>query len=91
MGYKCAAVGCKTGYKQSKYNQKTLKSATLHKFPLNNKTLLNKWILKIKRKNFQPNEHSRLCSKHFLDSDFITESTDLKKRKRNSTDLLKRR
>ena len=33
------------------------------------------WTEKLKRKNFVPTAHSRLCEKHFLDSDFVISRT----------------
>ncbi|KAL4088848.1 hypothetical protein QTP88_023932 [Uroleucon formosanum] len=39
-------------------------------FPLKNKEHTENWLKNIKRKGFIPTEYSRLCSKHFLLSDF---------------------
>ncbi|KAL4084493.1 hypothetical protein QTP88_023781 [Uroleucon formosanum] len=39
-------------------------------FPLKNKEHTENWLKNIKRKGFIPTEYSRLCSKHFLPSDF---------------------
>ena len=39
-------------------------SASLHKFPSDEK-VRKIWIGKIRRKNWTPSQHSRLCSQHF--------------------------
>lgn len=61
VGY-CSAFGCKT---------KSLKGGpSFHKFPAD-KCILQKWLVAIKRENFKPTKHSRLCSDHFENTDFI--------------------
>jgi len=71
MVYKCAAVGCKSGYK----SHETDSSVTFHRFP-NNAELREKWRRANPRKDFVPTEHSRLCSLHFHPSDFVDIRTD---------------
>ena len=54
----CAAFGCNAN--SSKHR------ATHHFFQFpTDPVLLKKWIAKIKRANFKPTKHSRLCSAHF--------------------------
>ena len=80
----CAALNCRTGYKNEPVNA----DVALHKFPLNNPTLLNQWTRRISRDGFQPNKHHRLCTKHFRQEDVVTNSIDTNKwRKRPSSAL----
>jgi hypothetical protein len=64
MVNKCSAVGCVSGY-----NEKEI-GITFHKFPLGNPDLLAKWLRRLSRENFQPTQYSRLCSKHFIKTDY---------------------
>ena len=83
MGRKCSAYGCKSGYSSNKEDNSKHR-INFHKFSLNNKQLCDAWICQISRLNFQPTEHSSLCSLHFIEDDFGTESLDsnvTKKRK----------
>ncbi|XP_047146607.1 THAP domain-containing protein 1-like [Hydra vulgaris] len=41
-----------------------------HKFSINNREHFKKWIVAIKRETFIPTEHSRICSDHFLLSNY---------------------
>lgn len=43
---------------------------SFHKFPLSKPDLLKQWLHNIGRKGCTPNENSRVCSVHFLDSCF---------------------
>ena len=71
----CSVVTCKSGYhakSASKYVQWFL-------FPLensrnNSKVLLEKWKSRLNRKDFIPTKHSRICSLHFKNEDYIPES-----------------
>ena len=56
-GYMCCVPGCYS-------NSKKQKKLSFHKFPQDD-TLRKKWIGKIKRKDFVPTEHHRVCSLHF--------------------------
>jgi len=71
MVNKCAAFGCKSGYK----SHETDSSVTFHRFP-NDPELREKWRRANPRKDFVPTEHSRLCSLHFHPSDFVDVRTD---------------
>ena len=85
MPNKCAAVGCKSGC--SPEDNADIK-ATFHSFPLKNEYLLKQWLRRLPRKDFTPSKHSVLCSLHFVNSDFITSSTDSnfdRKRKRSTS------
>ena len=53
----CAAFNCQN-YSKSGYG------VSFFRFP-KDKALLKAWIHFIKRKNFKPTEHSRICSVHF--------------------------
>ena len=41
-----------------------------HCFPLTNAELTARWVHVIRRNNFKPNEHSRICQFHFLANDY---------------------
>jgi len=77
MPNKCVAFGCKTGYdrQESGSDEVTGDKPTLHSFP-KDKTLFDKWVKAISRKDFVPSQYSRVCSKHFLPSDFVEVSED---------------
>ena len=44
---------------------------SFHRFPHKKPELLRKWVHNVKRKDWAPNEHSLLCSKHFDESCFV--------------------
>ena len=54
----CSVVGCNTGH--GKCDEKH----ACFIFP-KSETFSQKWVEKINRKNFKPNQNSRVCSKHF--------------------------
>ena len=56
----CAALNCLT-YSKSK--------VSTFKFPANSK-LRKQWLLKMKRKEFQPEKNSRICAVHFTEDYF---------------------
>lgn len=37
---------------------------------MNNENVNQKWIIALRRKNFIPSQWSRICSIHFIDSDY---------------------
>ena len=62
-----------------------------HKFP-RDATLCNKWNRANPGKEFVPTKHSRICSLHFRESDFVEQHQDSNPRRRKkfaSTALLK--
>lgn len=74
---RCAAFGCKSGYDSSRgADSNCEEKLTFHSFPINNEELCQKWIRANPRQDFVPTKHSRLCSLHFKESDFIEERTD---------------
>jgi hypothetical protein len=76
MVNKCVAYGCKSGYKSD-----NRKDVTFHSFP-KDPEVCSKWLRAIPRKDFQPSKHSRMCSLHFTDDDFVVERTDKQDRRR---------
>ena len=56
----CAALNC-LNYSKSK--------VSTFKFPANSK-LGKQWLLKMKRKEFQPGKNSRICAVHFTEDYF---------------------
>ena len=87
----CCVPGCHTDTGQlSTYedSQGNIIKASVHKFPLKDAFLMRAWLRAISRDNFEPNEKSVVCSRHFNESDFVTESTDKKKSRRSKRETL---
>lgn len=74
MPNKCVAFGCTTGYDSSN-NVGLDTKTTLHSFP-KDQALFDKWVKAISREDFKPSKHSRVCSLHFLPSDFVEKRQD---------------
>ncbi|XP_054472273.1 THAP domain-containing protein 2-like [Anoplopoma fimbria] len=74
----CAAVGC-----SHEINAKTKEeSITFHRFP-KDKVKRQAWTVALRRKDFEPNDHSVVCSRHFKSADFDrTRQTKLLKTQR---------
>ena len=86
MVNKCAAFGCKSGYKNNVQQDTDIK-ITYHSFPLGSEELCDKWVGANPRSDFVPSKHSRLCSLHFKPSDFVQERADsnlARKRKKSA-------
>ena len=79
MVNKCSVFGCQTGY-----NKDDNVGISLHKYPLNDKELCEKWIRANPRENFVPTMYSRVCAIHFKPTDFIYESTDSNPRRKKA-------
>ena len=58
MGKSCCAVGCSARYKKGT-------GVKFYRFPKDPERK-RQWVAAIKRKNWEPNEHSWLCSNHFV-------------------------
>ena len=58
----CAVGPCKYGQKPEKIKRQTFS------FPKG--ALKEKWLQQIDRKDFTPNEYSRVCENHFQEKDF---------------------
>lgn len=66
--YYCAAEGCSANTKKiGRYGY--MENITFHPFPTQKKDPKGRkvWLKLIKRKNYDPPKHHRLCSKHFVD------------------------
>ena len=61
----CAAVNC---------NTLSGKGVSLYSFPAN-PSRRRLWINKVRRKDFNPSTHARLCEKHFTDESFKVSRT----------------
>ncbi|KAG1650685.1 THAP domain-containing protein 1 [Nymphon striatum] len=83
MVYKCAAFGCRSGYK----GETADRILSFHKFPLKDPELIQRWLRRLQRKNFVPTENSRLCSLHFDDSSFVLQTTDKNKKRAGARDF----
>lgn len=62
-GFQCVAFGCNNRSRQS--------SIPFHRFPLDRERR-QRWITAVKRDNWTPSEHSRLCGAHFVSGKFCT-------------------
>ena len=51
---------------------------SFHTFPLKDKERLKNWLIAMRRDDFKPTMHSRICSKHFLTTDYHPFSRYLK-------------
>ena len=69
----CAIVGCETGH--GRKNIEKYQSFYLPK----SLEIKEKWLdkIKIKRPDFIPSIHSRICAKHFRHNDFMCDSENL--------------
>ena len=72
MGKKCCVPGCKSGYDSNKSESKNISSFFFPTDP----DLRNEWISKIPRVDWQPTHNSTVCSLHFKENDFQTETRD---------------
>ena len=70
----CAAVGCTNSSKKKDLIGKDGKKVSFHRFPLHDQRLLKEWLARMKRNDFglpfKPNVDSKMCSEHFVESDF---------------------
>ena len=53
--------------------------AKAHSFPLKDNNLLTKWLIAMRREDFKPTIHSRICGKHFKSSHYYSYSRELLK------------
>ena len=44
-------------------------------FPTKDRDMLNEWIWRVNRKNWEPNYDTRICSEHFVDIDYKNKKT----------------
>ncbi|PAA49660.1 hypothetical protein BOX15_Mlig019713g2 [Macrostomum lignano] len=78
MPCKCTVAGCKSGYD----SHVTPASVSFHKFPTD-QGVLAQWLQQMSREpTYQPGKQTRVCSLHFLESDFVTESQDTNARRK---------
>ena len=76
----CTVVTCKSGY----HAHPTPKEVQWFHFPLenfrnNSKVLLDKWKSRLNRNDFTPTKHTRICSLHFKNEDYIPELENVDK------------
>lgn len=73
--YYCAAEGCSADRKKCSADRKKIgrygymENITFHPFPTQKKDPKGRkiWLKLIKRKDYDPPKHHRICSKHFVD------------------------
>lgn len=89
MPSSCVAFGCKSGYHTQKQSDRE-QGITFHSFPLHDSVLCDAWVRSVHRKDFQPSKHSKLCSLHFTESDYIqnrSDSNTARRRKKESVSI----
>ena len=82
---KCSVPKCLTGSSQDQSTEKISE----HKIPTDH-SILNEWMNAILRKDLTPSCHSIVCSRHFNEEDFVTntwDSDDRRKRKRDDSSV----
>ncbi|CAG4944266.1 unnamed protein product [Colias eurytheme] len=72
---KCAVRFCKN---DSRNHTKLKSTITFHQFP-KDRNLMKKWITALNQANFEPNIWNKVCSVHFLDSNFYETKKGLRK------------
>ena len=85
MPNRCCVHGCNgTSSNENRF-------VSYHKFP-KQQNLIEQWLHAIDRPNFSPSNSTRICSFHFLATDFITERNDnnLARKKKRPFNLQKR-
>ena len=88
MGFKCCAPGCKTGYKNDPNRDPHGPVISMFRFPKEtDKNLRAQWIARLPREDYEPTKNSRLCARHFLDSDFRVERSDNNPRRNESINM----
>ena len=83
----CCVPGCASGYPSQPRSDGD--RITFHKFPADDERR-RLWIRKIHR-DFTPSDSHRVCSLHFVESDFKTSSSDRNKRRKRPHESLQRR
>jgi len=68
MVQSCCAYGCSNRSGQNK-------GLKVYSFPKRPAERIKRWIAAVKRDNWQPNEHSRVCSAHFVTGLFLLKQT----------------
>lgn len=69
----CIAPGCKNDFYKVKAKGKIV---NFHKLQRNWKTVLQRWLVALKRKSPPMGTDSRVCSEHFLEEDYTEEIFD---------------
>ena len=82
MGWKCCVPACRSGYAKSS------ESVSFHSFP-KSVGMREVWLKAIHRSDFVIASYSRVCSRHFVKSDFKTVSADCNPTRLKSTEPLK--
>ena len=82
MPYKCIVTGCRSGYDHTKTDNNEKEKVQMHKFPTD-ESRRSVWINRIPRKLNKKEKNSRICEKHFLLSDYVTERNDKQNRRIN--------
>ncbi len=64
----------------------TRKDLSWHQLPFENKNILKVWVTKMRRdpRYFNVNKHTKICSEHFKNDDFIEPDAKVKRLKMNA-------
>lgn len=79
-GVHCCVPLCNVS---SRYNTKV----SFHSFPID-PVVWAEWKKKIRRENFSPTKHKRVCSRHFKQTDFDLTANGLKRMKKGTVPVL---
>ncbi|XP_060520733.1 THAP domain-containing protein 5-like isoform X2 [Cylas formicarius] len=63
----------------AKLEEKGRSSINISSFPFNRLDILERWVKAVHRKDWKPSKSSKLCSEHFLSSDFLVRPGSTKK------------
>ncbi len=87
MGWKCCVPNCRSGY----FKEGNSSPLSFHAFPLKDVERTKKWVRAIHRKDYLPTANSRVCSKHFSESNFKQTScdVDVTRMKKRTNEVLK--
>ena len=91
MVYKCCAPGCRTGYDNDPNRGPDDPPVSTFQFPHEKDPGRHaRWVASVPRDQWQPSKNSRLCARHFLDSDFKQQSTDSNPHRKASVNIKKK-
>jgi hypothetical protein len=68
MPNSCVAFGCSNNNAKQSCRDAGI---SFHGFPHANKSLMQNWLLNIKRQDFLPSSNSKICSEHFEEHCFV--------------------
>lgn len=73
MPTSCCAFGCSNNSLKTECIERKV---SFHRFPHNKPELMKQWLNNIKREDFVPTKHTKICSDHFEPHLFYTQKTN---------------